>query len=257
MFQPSMDFSFKKPTHLLALFALLIAFFLLIGLAVLSFIGIGPSTASSQISTVPASMQIYVEIFALIIQLLIVVIGIFLGVPFLWYFLVNRLSVKQMLERIQLRKERFDRALMWGVFAVFFTFILTIIINAIVLRLTSANPETLSNIPTLLEFFSPPTLFILVAVQPIGEEIFFRGFLLDKITGLIGPKTAILTTAVLFGLSHLSYGMAYTTVIATLLGVVFAVIVIKTKSLYSSIFAHITINIISLSLFFIDKSLGF
>ncbi|MDP4164840.1 MAG: hypothetical protein Q8898_17235, partial [Bacillota bacterium] len=165
-----MDFSFKKPTHLLALLALLIAFFLLIGLSVLSFLGIGVSTSST---TVPASMQITVEILALIIQLLIVVVGIFLGVPFLWYFLVNRLTVRQMLERIQLRRERIDRALMWGVFAVFFTFIVTIIINALVLQLTSANPESLSNIPTLLEFFSPPTLFILVAVQPIGEEVFF------------------------------------------------------------------------------------
>jgi membrane protease YdiL (CAAX protease family) len=252
-----MDFSFKKPTHLLALLALFIAFFLLIGLSVLSFIGIGPSTASSQISTVPASMQIYVEIFALIIQLLVVVVGIFLGVPFLWYLLVNRLNVRQMLERIQLRKEGFDRAIMWGVFAVFFTFAITIIINLLYIRFSGANPQSLSNIPTLLEVFSPATLFILVAVQPIGEEIFFRGFLLDKITGLIGPKTAILVTAVLFGLSHLSYGMVYTTFIAAVLGVIFAVIVIKTKSLYSSIFAHIAINVISLSLFFIDKSLGF
>jgi membrane protease YdiL (CAAX protease family) len=252
-----MDFSFRKPTHLLALGALLIAFFLLIGLSVLSYLGIGSSTASSQISTVPASMQIYVEIFALIIQLLIVVVGIFLGVPFLWYLLVNRLNVRQMLERIQLRKENFDRALMWGVFAVFFTFIVTIIINLLVVRFSGANPQNLSNIPTLLEVFSPATLFILVAVQPIGEEIFFRGFLLDKIKGLIGPKTAILATAVLFGLSHLSYGMAYTTIIATILGIIFAVVVIKTKNLYSSIFAHITINVISLSLFFIDKSLGF
>jgi membrane protease YdiL (CAAX protease family) len=252
-----MDFNFKKPSHLLALLAVFIAFFLLIGLSVLSAIGIGPSDASSQISTVPASMQIYVEIFALIIQLLVVVLGIFLGVPFLWYALVNRLTIRQMLERIQLRTERLDQALMWGVFAVFFTFILTIIINLLYVRLSNVNPESLSNIPTLLDFFSPPTLFILVAVQPIGEEIFFRGFLLDKINAVIGPKTAILATAVLFGLSHLSYGMVYTAVIATLLGVIFALIVIKTKSLYSSIFAHITINIISLSVFFIDKSLGF
>ena len=253
-----MDFRFSKPTHLLALIALLIALFLLIGLSILSFIGIIPSTASSQISTVPASMQLTIEIFALIVQLLVVVVGIFLGVPFLWYYLVNRLNVRQMLERIQLRTERFDRALLWGVFAVFFTFILSFIINLLYIRLSGATPESLSNIPDLLAFFpSPAILFILVAVQPIGEEIFFRGFLLDKITGLIGPKTAIIGTAVLFGLSHLSYGMAYTTVIATLLGVIFAVVVIKTRSLYSSIFAHISINVISLSLFFIDKSLGF
>jgi hypothetical protein len=252
-----MEFDFKKPTHLLALGALLIAFFLLIGLSVLSFIGIGPSTASSQISTVPASMQIYVEIFALIIQLLVVVLSIFLGVPFLWYLLVNKLNVRQMLERIQLRKANFDRALLWGIFAVFGSFALTIIINLIYIRLSGANPQNLSNIPTLLEFFSPASLFVLVAVQPIGEEIFFRGFLLDKITGLSGPKTAILTTAILFGLSHLSYGMAYTTVIAAVLGIIFAMVVVKTKNLYSSIFAHITINVVSLSLFFIDKSLGF
>ncbi len=252
-----MDFSFKKPGHLLAFLALLIAFFLLIGLSVLSFVGIVPSTSSTQINDVPASMQVYVEIFTLVIQLLVVVVGIFLGVPFLWYFLVNRLTVRQMLERIQMRTERLDRALLWGVFAVFFTFIVTVIINLLYIRLSGVNPQSLSNIPDLLAFFSPPALFILVAVQPIGEEIFFRGFLLDKITGLIGPKTAILTTAVLFGLSHLSYGMVYTTVIAAILGVIFAVVVIKTKNLYSSIFAHIAINVISLSLFFIDKSLGF
>jgi len=252
-----MDFNFRKPTHLLAFGALFIAFFLLIGLSMLSFIGIGPSTASSQISTVPASLQIYVEIFALIIQLLVVVIGIFLGVPFLWYLLVNKLTVRQMLERVQLRKANFDRALLWGIFAVFIAFAITIIINLIIIRLSGVNPQNLSNIPDLLLFFSPATLFILVAVQPIGEEIFFRGFLLDKITALSGPKTAILTTAVLFGLSHLSYGMASTTLIAAVLGLIFAMVVIKTKNLYSSIFAHITINVVSLSLFFIDKSLGF
>lgn len=252
-----MDFNFRKPTHLLALLALLIAFFLLIGLSVLSYFGISPSTTSSQISTMPASVQIYVEIFALIVQLLIVVVGIFLGVPFLWYLLVNRFNVRQMLERIQLKKENLDRALMWGVFAVFFTFIVTIVINLLVIRFSGANPQDLSNIPTLLEVFSPATLFVLVAVQPIGEEIFFRGFLLDKIKAISGPKTAILATAVLFGLSHLSYGQAYTTFIAAILGVIFAVVVIKTKNLYSSIFAHIAINVISLSLFFIDKSLGF
>jgi membrane protease YdiL (CAAX protease family) len=256
MFQPDMDFSFRKPTHLLALFALLIAFFLLIGLSALAYFGIG-TTSSSQISSVPASMQLYFEVFALLIQILIVVIGIFLFVPFLWYTLVNKFTFRQMLEHIQLRKSNLKKAILWGIIAVFIAFALEIIVNLVVLQITNANPESLSNIPDLLQFFSPATLFILVAVQPIGEEIFFRGFLLDKFTALSGPYTAVLITAILFGLSHLSYGMAYTTIVAGILGVIFGLAVIRTKNLTTSIVAHIIINLTGLSLYFINKSLGF
>ena len=251
-----MDFNYKKPTHLFAMLAVLAAFFMLIGLSLLTFFNMLPTTSTSQLSSLSENSRFFVEIFTLVIQLLIVVIGIFLIVPLLWYTLVNKFSLRQIFDKLQLRLKGIDKALLWGILAVFAGFAITIVINLLIIQWSGIDAESLSNIPDLEQIFSPISLYILVAVQPIGEEIFFRGFLLDKITSVSGPKTAMVTTSVLFGLSHLSYGMAYTAVMAGALGLIFAFVVMKTKNLYASIVAHIAINVISLTIYFLDKSLG-
>ena len=91
--------------------------------------------------------------------------------------------------------------------------------------------------------FPMPILFFLIVFQPIGEEIFFRGFLLEKIDKLAGEKMAILITALLFGWVHISYGKLYPMLMPILLGILFGFIVIRTKNLFSSITAHIAFNV--------------
>jgi len=104
--------------------------------------------------------------------------------------------------------------------------------------------------------FSIPSLYLLVTIQPFCEEFFFRGFLLEKFTKVGGTSFAVVSTAVLFGISHLTYTYAYTAIIAVILGILFALVVLKTKNLYASIFAHTLLNVTSLTLYFFGKSFG-
>ena len=249
-----MDFTVKKPSHLFALVALLGSLLLFIGYPLLSIF------LSSDIPTLyPQSItpfqKLTIEVFLLFFQLLFVFIGLIL-VPLLWYALVNHYSVSEIFQRLKLRREGLDRAILWGIVAIAIAFAISMIIGLIYLFLTKTNPSTVSNIPDLMELFSVPSLYILVTLQPFCEEFFFRGFLLEKITAVRGPVAAVIITSVFFGISHLSYTYAYTAIIATILGVLFALVVLKTKNLYSAIFAHTIINVASLTLFFFGKSFG-
>jgi len=98
-------------------------------------------------------------------------------------------------------------------------------------------------------YFSPVAVFLLLAIQPIAEEIFFRGFLLDKFKALGGNYFAIGLTSILFGLAHVSYAKIYPAIITAVLGVVLALSVIKTKNLLTAIIAHTGYNIISYILY--------
>jgi membrane protease YdiL (CAAX protease family) len=167
---------------------------------------------------------------------------------------VNRITLKEMFARLYLRKEGLHNAILWGFITVIIAFAITMIIGLVYLFLTKTNPSTLSNIPDLQQLFSITSLYLIVAIQPFCEEFFFRGFLLEKITKVGGTTIAVITTSLLFGISHLTY--AYTAIVAVVLGLLFALVVLKTKNLYSAIFAHTVINITSLTLYFFGKSFG-
>ena len=78
---------------------------------------------------------------------------------------------------------------------------------------------------------------------------------MEKIDTLIGKKTAIISTAGLFGIAHLSFGNVYPAVITGIIGLLLAFIVFKTKNLYSAITAHVLFNIISFVAYTISKSI--
>ncbi len=199
--------------------------------------------------------KLTIEISLLFVQFLFVFAGL-IFVPIVWYKLVNKISLKEMFVRLQLRREGLDNALLWGVITIVVAFAITIVIGLLYMFLTKIDPSSLSNIPDLQQLFSIPSLYLLVTIQPFCEEFFFRGFLFEKIQGIGGSIFAVVLTAVLFGISHLSYTYAYAAVIAVILGVLFALVVLKTKNLYASIFAHTVINVISLTLYVFGKSFG-
>jgi len=249
-----MDFNGKKPTHLFALILLIGSVLLFIGYPVISLF------LSSQIPVIyPQSMTAFqkltFEFFLLFFQFFFVFAG-FILVPLMWYKLVNQISFNEMFVRLNLRREGFEKAIFWGFITVIVAFVLTMTISLIYLFFTKINPNTLSNIPDLQKLFSIPSLYLLVTIQPFCEEFFFRGFLLEKITKLSSPTIAVIVTAVLFGMSHLTYTYMYTAIIAVVLGVLFSFVVLKTKNLYSTIFAHTIINIASLTLYLFGKSFG-
>lgn len=79
---------------------------------------------------------------------------------------------------------------------------------------------------------------------PIGEELFFRGFLLTGLRNRFGVKTAVVVSSVLFGLVHVAPGAIVPTFF---LGLAFALIYVRTRSLVPAIFAHCVQNIIAVS----------
>ncbi len=249
-----MDFTLKKPMHLIALLGILGSLALFIGYPLLSVFSPTQIPALYNTSMTPLQ-RASIEISLLFIQFLFVFVG-FIVVPLLWYKFVNQLSLKEMLGRLQLTRKGLGNALLWGFISVIIAFAITMSIALAYLYLTKVDLSKFSNIPDLQVLFSIPSLYLLVTLQPFCEEFFFRGFLLEKLTKTGGSTVAIIVTSLLFGVSHLSYTYAYAAIIAVILGVLFSVVVLKTKNLYSSIFAHTLINVASLTLYFFGKSFG-
>jgi membrane protease YdiL (CAAX protease family) len=249
-----MDFNLKKPMHLVALLGVLGSLALFIGFPLISVFSTTQVPPVYTPSMTPLQ-RLTIEISLLFIQFLFVFAGLII-VPLLWYTLVNQISLKEMFTRLQLRREGLSNALLWGFITVIIAFAITMAISLLYMFFTKTDPSKFSNIPDLQQLFSIASLYLLVTLQPFCEEFFFRGFLLEKITKISGPTVAIISTSILFGISHLSYTYAYAAIIAVILGVLFAVVVFKTKNLYSAIFAHTLINITSLTLYFFGKSFG-
>ena len=240
-----MDFSSGKFSHILALLMLIGSFIFIFVLPIVSFFVLLDSP--QLIESISIS-----ETSAIISQ--IIVIAVFILVPFAWYILVNKLDFKGILERIKLVGQNIDRAFLWGIIAAIIIFVAIFAIELVLISL-GHSPQDLSNIPDIQRLFSWPTMFLLVAIQPIGEEIFFRGFLFEKVENYAGGIAAVLITAFLFGIAHMSYGKIFPILMPMLMGVVLGFIVLKTNNLYSAIIAHVTFNITSLTLAYVGYEL--
>ena len=245
-----MDFNIKKPTHILAFLMILASIIIIIILPVFSFFSEYLSAESSSVQAIEnlsSQAKIIFEIILLITQLSFVIV-LMVIFPLLWYVLVNNCSLKEIFSRLKLHLKKIDLAIIWGIIAAIIMFGVNIILNLILLKL-GVKSEELGNVQDLETFFSPVSLFILVAAQPICEEIFFRGFLLDKISSFGGDYVAIVITGLLFGLAHLSYGKIFPVITIIIMGFVLAFLVIKTKNLYSAIIAHTCFNVTSFVLY--------
>jgi len=236
-----MDFNIRKPSHIFSLLLLSVTFILIIIQPVLSFFDESVPSELSQMAQLPETMKLIFEILLLTIQLTLVIV-LLIFFPIIWYVLVNKFTLKEIFDRLRLRLEGIDAAFLWGIVSAVVMFGIVFLIG-VILVIMEYNVEELSNIPDLQQYFSIPSLFLLIAIQPIAEEIFFRGFLLEKIDSLAGKPMAILTTALLFGLAHMSYGKVYPVIMPMIMGLILGFVVIKTKSLYSAIIAHVIFNL--------------
>ena len=241
-----MDFDFKKPAHILALLLLIATFVTVILLPTV--MGIYSMISQDEGIVLPQlSDSIFDQIVLFILQMGLILFVLVL-IPIIWYILVNNYGLEKIKSSMRITFENIDTAFLWGVIAAVATFVIFIGISYLLIAL-GMDVEDLSNVQDIQQYFpSPVILFLLIAIQPIAEEIFFRGFLLDKIESLAGMNVAIISTALLFGLAHMSYGKIYPVILLIIMGIILAYIVIKTKNIYSAITAHIIFNVVGFAL---------
>ena len=243
-----MDFNFKKLSHLFALLLIFSTFVFIIVMPFLTFFDIFPSIQSISVPE-NLSESLFFQVYLLIIQL-ILVIGLLIIIPIIWYYIVNHYDLKKIFEKLKLTFVNIDNAFLWAIISVIIIFLIFFVIESLLVIL-GVKPDELGNIQDLERYFTPASLLILISVQPIAEEFFFRGFLLDKIGSFAGQKTAILSTAILFGIAHMSYGKLYPVFFPMIMGILLAYIVIKTRNLYTSIITHIIFNVTSFIMYFL------
>ncbi|MEL6543719.1 MAG: type II CAAX endopeptidase family protein, partial [Myxococcota bacterium] len=74
---------------------------------------------------------------------------------------------------------------------------------------------------------------------PIGEELFFRGFLLNSLNRSVGCGLALLFSSTLFGLMHFDPIQSFS---ATAIGMVLGIVALGSRSLWPAVFAHAVNN---------------
>jgi membrane protease YdiL (CAAX protease family) len=82
-------------------------------------------------------------------------------------------------------------------------------------------------------------LLVLVIIAPLTEEFLFRGLILNGFINNYSIKIAIWISSLLFAFFHLNLFQFPS---ALIFGVIFAWLVIKTKSLWSSLYGHALVN---------------
>ena len=99
--------------------------------------------------------------------------------------------------------------------------------------------------PSLWEFVAGwITTFILIAIP---EELFFRGILLNLLERRLGPRAALLVSAVVFGFSHFNKRAAFNwryILLATIAGIFYGRAWRNRRRLFSSGITHATVDVI-------------
>lgn len=113
----------------------------------------------------------------------------------------------------------------------------TLLLNGVSIIKGNGVDNPLANLVANSNVFG--TLIFAGILSPIVEELLFRGVMLNKLR-MYGDKVAILTTALCFGLFHGNFSQFF---YATLLGMVFAYVTLKTGTIKYSIILHIMVNI--------------
>jgi sodium transport system permease protein len=88
----------------------------------------------------------------------------------------------------------------------------------------------------------PVALAVFALMPAITEEIAFRGFILSGLRKGHSARSAVIISAVLFGLMHVVLSLVQQFFNATLLGIVLGWLALKSRSLFPGIVFHATNN---------------
>ena len=127
-----------------------------------------------------------------------------------------------------------------------------------VLGLKDLKPE--NNVPRALfedPVVLPFTVLLVVIVAPITEEMFFRGFVFRGLLRRFGVPGAAVLSGLLFSAIHVTSADLIGVLIPfAIIGVLFAVLVARTGSLWNSILVHLSFNLTSTMLAVVGGEAG-
>lgn len=139
-----------------------------------------------------------------------------------------------------------ERGLPWLPFSLAASALLVVALYGALLDVAGIHPDT--DLPDAAYDNALPLSIIIVltiAVAPIVEETFFRGFVFSGLARRWGPIAGGLGSAMLFGVAHLgNAGYFYVVPPIVMIGAMFAWSYYYTKSIVPSIGAHFLFNLV-------------
>ncbi len=155
----------------------------------------------------------------------------------LYFILYKKFNLKEILNQLGLRRSGLSPKMIGIGLLIFLVIFLLDLAVSLVSSVLHTQINT--NIGVLLGG-SPLWFYIFAAViEPINEEVLFRGFAV--------PRLGIVISALVFGLLHAGYNSTFGVEIiaAFIFGIIAGYAFKKTKSLYPPIIAHILVNSIA------------
>lgn len=136
-----------------------------------------------------------------------------------------------------------DEASTWQylLFGIGYGTILYGIVRLSYLLLTKVNGSTERTITRFLETYGPATIWhylMLIFIIVLGEELFWRGFVQQRLKIWVSPKTAIICTSILFAISVAISGFWLGALAAFVAGLVWGFLYEWKKSLPLIIVSH-------------------
>ncbi|MFA5105722.1 MAG: type II CAAX endopeptidase family protein [Candidatus Micrarchaeia archaeon] len=159
---------------------------------------------------------------------------IFLPLPF-YYLGMGGMPISRIKQWLGFTGTKPGRALLIGIGA----YVLAIAISLLLgLALTLAGVSDSAKIAEKVGSLPLEVLFFAIAISPIAEEVFFRGFLQQKI--------GLAPASVLFALAHISYFSVSEIAGALAMGLFLGLIFKYSKNIYAVIIAHALYNLTSI-----------
>jgi len=157
--------------------------------------------------------------------------------PFLWSMEFRKASLGKTLNSLGIKRDNFWWNVAFGLLVTLFILYPIIFIEKI--AIIHFGFDTAGEVAKMVK--SLPLYFAILTFifTPFAEEIFFRGFLLDKI--------GILLSSLLFALAHYSYNSPAEFAVAFTAGFAFAIMRKRRGSLVPTIAAHALFNFITVA----------
>ena len=158
-------------------------------------------------------------------------------ISFLLYFLILKAREKNIFEICKIKKIRIKNILLIIAITAGYSLVLSAI-SVYVLKYFPSYSETQKTISGTMG--SIIGIFAVIILAPIFEEILFRGIILSEIRENLKVIPAVIIQGVTFGVYHMNM---FQGIYAGILGLILGYVCVKTRSISSSITAHITFNI--------------